>query len=267
MSYSYGRRLAYFNSCPRQSDPSVRVAEAMRPAVAISPQTGSGALQIAEGLAEYFRMHAPAADGGLLWRVFAKDLMAKVLEDHHLPAHMAASLVEDASNPVEDVLYELLGVHPASWVFVPDSIETVLKLVRAGNVILVGWGSNVITRKLPNVFHVRLVGSVECRVARLQARQRLSPKGALALIEQGDRGRERYVRRHFHQQLSDVLLYDLTINTDHFSDAEVVRLIGDAVLTRNHSPQAEARTLNASPTVSSDYGPRRHEQVPGVQIH
>src|ERR1019366_5205159 len=137
------------------------------------------------------------------------------------------------------------GLHPPSWVIAQHSIETIVRLVRAGNVILVGWGVNAITRNLPNVFHVRLVGSVERRIARVQAREKLSYKEALAFIERSDRGRQRYVKRHFHQQVSDVLLYDLTVNTDQFDAAHVVRLIGDVVLARRRSTTA-MRALSAN---------------------
>ena len=109
-----------------------------------------------------------------------------------------------------------------------------------------GWGVNAVTRKLPNVFHVRLVGSLEHRVARIQAREHLSRQEALLFIQRRDGGRARYLKKHFHQEVADVLLYGLTINTDHFSDAEVVRLIGDAVVERLRSTSAIARTLAGS---------------------
>jgi hypothetical protein len=113
MPYGLASRLAYRNSYPRDIDPLSQSAgsEMERPAVALSPQTGSGAIQIAEGLVDYFRARVPAAEPP--WRVFAKDLMAKVLEEHRLPTALATILPEDASNPVDDVLYEFLGAASA----------------------------------------------------------------------------------------------------------------------------------------------------------
>jgi Cytidylate kinase-like family len=248
MQHDFGRQLAHFNSRPRHNDQPLRVCqpESGRLAVAISRQTGSGALRVAEGLAEYLQALAPHAEPR--WRVFDRALMVKVLEDHQLPTRLAEFLPEDAHNTVDDVLQELLGLHPPSWVIVQQSIETILNLVRVGNVILMGWGVNAVTGKLPNVFQVRIVGSLEHRIARIQARESLSPKEALLYIQRSDRGRARYVKRHFHHEVSDVLQYALTINTDHFSDAEVVRLIGDAVLHRRRSACARVRSLAASET-------------------
>ena len=227
------RRLVYRMSRPPSADASLRdhPPEPERLAVAISAQTGSGALSIAQRLSAHLQAMAPS--GGHPWRVFDKSLMAKVLEDHRLPARLVQFLREDASSVVEDTLEELLGLHPPSWVIVQHSIETVLNLVRAGNVIVVGWGVNAITAKLPNVFHVRLHGSLKRRVARVQQRDHLSSEEALSLITRQDRGRERYVMRHFGQHVSDALLYHVTINTDRFTEDEVAQLIAAGALNRN----------------------------------
>lgn len=201
--------------------------------MAISPQAGSGALHLAAQLAQHLQTYANQADPP--WRVFDRGLMAKVLEDHHLPGRFAKFLPEDTHNILDDVLDELLGLHPPSSVIVQQSIETILNLLRAGNVILVGWGANAVAKELTNVLHVRLVASLERRLARIQARENLNRKEALAFIERLDRGRARYMNRHFHQQIADVMLYGMVINTDHFSDAEVVRMIGDTILNRQRS--------------------------------
>ena len=249
MRNSVGSHLAHINSRPRRHDQPLRVrqAELARSAVAISPQTGSGAVQVAERLAEYLHTHSPV--GEQPWRVFDRNLMAKVLEDHHLPARLVKFLPEDAHSAVDDVLDELLGLHPPAWVVAHQSIETILNLVRAGNVILVGWGANAVASELPNVFHVRLVASIERRIARIQARERLGRNAALAFIERSDRGRARYVKHYFHREVADVLLYGLVINTDHFSDVEIVRLVGDAVLNRQRSLRDEAGVLPARETI------------------
>ena len=202
-----GRHLAHMNSRPRHSDQPSRAleSESERLAVAISAQTGSGALQVAEGLAEYLHTHSRAGEPP--W-----------------------------------------GVPPA-WMIAHRSIETILSLVRAGNVILVGWGAIAVASKLHDVFHVRLVASLERRIARIQTREHLGRDEALAFIERSDRGCARYVKRYFHREVADVLLYGLVINTDHFADVEVVRLVGDAVLNRQRSLRFGVRIVHARETL------------------
>jgi hypothetical protein len=245
MRNSFGRHLADFNSRPRYSDQPLQVwqRETGRLAVAISAQTGSGALEVAQGLAQYLQAHASATEPA--WRVFGRSLMTKALEDHHLPTRLARFLREDAPNALDDMLDEMLGLHPPSWLLVQQAAETILNLVRAGNVILVGWGANAVAGKLPNVRHVRLVGSIERRIARIQAREKLSQSEALAFTQRSDRGRARYVKRYFHQEVAHELHYGLIINTDHFEDTEIVDLIGHWVLNR---PRSLGDVVRANPT-------------------
>ena len=232
MTNSSARRLVYLHSHPGYHGhrPAARPKEAQALAITIAAQTGSGALPVAQGLCAHLQQNTPAIDRP--WQVLASGLIERVLEDHHLPTRMARFLPEDASSAVDDTLDELFGLHPSSWMIAHKSEETILKLARSGQVILVGWGANVITRELPNVFHVRLVGSLEKRIQRIQQREQLSRKPALDLITRRDRGRERYLKRYFGQRLSEPLLYHLTINTDRFSDSEIVRFIAAMAQTR-----------------------------------
>jgi cytidylate kinase len=105
-------------------------------------------------------------------------------------------------------------------------------LAELGNVILIGRGATVITNKLDYVFHVRLVGSLEKRVAHIQELRRLSKEAALELIRREDRGRTRYLKTHFKADLDDPLLYHLVINTDLVSYENAAQLIADAMLRR-----------------------------------
>jgi cytidylate kinase len=224
---AFERCLAFINC---QLGPSRGpLGEEKRMAVTISRQTGSGAMSIAQKLADYLQAQNPS---GCPWTVFDKNLMEKVLEDHHLPARIAKFLPEDSVSGIKDTVDELLGLHPPSWIVVRQTTETILKLAELGNVILIGRAGSVITSKLPNVLHVRLVGSLEKRVARLQARNGLTEEQAKEFIARGDRGRARYLKKHFQKHIDDLLLYDLAINTDRFSEDEAARLIGDSLLSR-----------------------------------
>ncbi len=235
--HQFAHYLAYLE-CQAQVPKPVRVYTSQRMAVAISRQTGSGAIRIAELLAEYLQAHGPVDDRP--WTVFDKNLITKILEDQHLPARLAKFLPEDKVNAITDAVDEILGLHPPSWVVVRNSTQTILRLAELGNVILVGRGANAITGRLPNVLRVRLVGSLEKRIARIQELEHLNHEQARAFVERSDRGRIRYVQKYFHQDISDALLHDLTINTDRFSNEDVVRLIGDTVLRRMHSQQQQA---------------------------
>lgn len=200
------------------------------PAITISRQTGSGAWLVAEKLAEYMQKHGP--HGACPWTVFDKQLVEKVLEDHNLPTKLAAYMPEDRVSVIEDIMDELLGLHPPSWTLLHQTAETILKLAELGNVILIGRGANIITSRLDHVFHVRLVSSLEKRLARVRDRHGFDERTAMEYIVRTDRGRQRYLKEHFKVDIENPLLYDLVVNTDRISCENAALTIGCAVLCR-----------------------------------
>ncbi len=199
-------------------------------AVTLSRETGSGAWQVARELAAILDRHAPRE--GVQWTVFDKELVGKVLADHNLPAKLAEFMPEDRVSLLEDMITELLGLHPPSWDLHRATAETILKLAELGHVILIGRGANVITARLPHVLHARLVGSLERRVQRVMEDRGWDRKTALEFIEKEDRGRARYLYEHFKADIHNPLLYDLTINTDRIACPQAAQLIADALLRR-----------------------------------
>jgi cytidylate kinase len=198
--------------------------------ITISRQTGTGGLAIAQKLAKHLDKHGPAP--GKPWTVFDKNLVEEVLKQHNLPAELADFLSEERTSELQNMVEEVLGLHPSSWELVRRVTETILNLAELGNVILVGRGANLITARLEHAVHVRIVGSLERRVARLQRYEKVSEKTAQRMIKDSDQARERYVKKHFKQDVNDPLLYDLVLNTDRISDEAAAGLIAQAALAR-----------------------------------
>jgi hypothetical protein len=182
------------------------------PAITISSQTGAGAHAVARHLARILQEDLPG--GSPAWTVFDRQLVEKVLEEHHLPKALAKLMPEDRRSYIKDVMEELVGLRPPSWVMASQVAETILHLVEAGHVILVGRGASFITARMPNVFHVRLIASLPKRVERVQTANGLTAEEAARFVARTDRGRGRYARAHFHGHVEDNLLYHLVINTD-----------------------------------------------------
>jgi cytidylate kinase len=201
------------------------------PAVTISRQAGCGAHAIAEALADYLIRKAPTDTGP--WAVFDQNLVARVLEEHDLPQRLARFMPEDTMSEIRDTIDDLFGLHPPSEILARQTAETILHLARLGKVILIGRGANVITRKLAHVFHVRLVGSLEQRTARIQQVQGLHRSAALRLVRKTDRARAHYFKKYLHEDIEDPLLYHLVMNTDLCPADLAARLIGDVVLARS----------------------------------
>jgi cytidylate kinase len=212
------------------------------PAITISPQTGAGAGEVARQLAEILEREEP--EGRSPWGVFDRELVEHTLEQHHLPKTLARLMPEDRRSFLDDVVDEIIGLRPPSWELVPMLIKSVLHLADAGNVILVGRGAGVVTRAMANMFHVRLIASLEKRIERVQKLENLSPKEAARFIARRDRGRGRYVRAHFHTHVDDDLNYHLVVNTDLLPPPDAADLIAQGARKCFRQPQeAEVEEL------------------------
>ena len=100
-----------------------------------------------------------------------------------------------------DLFFE--GLHPSGWTLAQHTTKTILRLAGLGHAILVGRGANVITARLPNVFHVRLVAPLLTRNRHAAEFYHLSEAEAAKLVREQDHARRRYVRRYFNSEIDD----------------------------------------------------------------
>lgn len=204
------------------------------PLVTISREAEAGAVSVARLVAERLNTHHRGKENGCPWTVFDRNLVEKVLEDHELPGTLERFIAEDATafSPSRAV-EEILGLHPSDWTLAHHTTETIHRLARMGNVILVGRGANIIAAGQKNAFHVRLVAPLDVRIKRAAEANHLTDREAAVFVRQKDHARRRYVKQHFHVAIDDPLHYHATLNTGLLSFEETARLIADAVLHRN----------------------------------
>lgn len=180
-------------------------------AITISRQAGCGAAMVAERLAQLLKGRDKAT--AIPWTIFDRNLIEQVLKDHHLPMQFAKYLPENRVSEIQDAMDELFGVHPSAWKIVEQAAETVLRLVQLGNVILIGRGANMITARLPGIFHVRLVAPEAERIAHARHSYNMSLSEAQGFIAKEDKGRARYLKHYFAADVDDPMHYHLVINT------------------------------------------------------
>ena len=224
---SLDRCLSFINS---QSAPTKRVVTpvGLRRAVTISRQAGCGAVNIAEKLAAHLQQHAPPQNAP--WTIFDRNLMDQVLADHNLPAYLAKTLPEDRMSALEDMIAEIVGARPTVQKLVLQTSETVLKFADLGGVIIIGRGGNVITAKLPHVFHVRLIAPLEDRIERICRDDKKVSAEARKFCLEEEASRARYLKTYFNADINDPMGYHLVINTSRVGYENTAKLIGDAVL-------------------------------------
>jgi len=200
-----------------------------RLAITISREVGAGGRTIAELVAQRLAAleKTPATSP---WAVFDANLAKQVLEDHKLPLELERFVTEDARLSIEGIVEEVLKLHPAAWTLVEHTTKTILRLASLGHAIVVGRGGNVITARLANVFHVRLVAPLAMRIRHTAEFYHLNEAEAVKFVKEHDHARRRYVRRYFNAEIDDPTLYDATLNTGRFGFAGAADVIAQMAL-------------------------------------
>jgi cytidylate kinase len=199
--------------------------------ITISREAGAGGLTIAGMLADRLTTDQPASTS-TPWAVFDSNLAKQVLEDHKLSPGLEAFITEEAKLPIEEIVEEVLGLHPSRWTMVQHTTKTILRLASLGHAILVGRGAHIITACFQNVLHVRLVSPFSTRVRHTADSHHVSDAEAAVMLRDRDDSRRRYVRVYFNSDIDNPSRYDLTINTGRLGFAGSVDMI--AHLAKQH---------------------------------
>ena len=149
-----------------------------------------------------------------------------------LPAETYTELAGDASSSAQQV-------NDAAFI---DATTSVIKEVAsAGNVVIIGRGSNMILAETPGVVNVALVAPAEYRVNTIMHREHLDQAEARAYLDQLEEARLTFFRKFFKVEATDPNLYHLVINTGLINQDAVIDTIARVATTQESSQEtAEA---------------------------
>ncbi len=199
------------------------------PCITISRETGAGADKVSDSLIEFLK---PYTNTKVEWTVFDRNLIEKVLQDHHLPMNLSELMAEEKYSTIKSIMNEVLGGKPGIWSLVHKTTETILQLAEMGNIILLDRGANFITSKLKNCFHVRLVSTLDDRISHIQDLYAFNKKDALEFIKKEDIDRKNYVMTYFHKDINDPLQYHIVLNTHLINEIEAAQIIGSSLIKK-----------------------------------
>lgn len=86
-------------------------------------------------------------------------------------------------------------------------------LAKKGNVVIYGWGAQLLFKDLPGVIRVRIIAPFEVRTRRLVEQKVYDERNAEKTLRKSDRDSAEYMSSFFKSDLEDKELYDLIINT------------------------------------------------------
>jgi cytidylate kinase len=186
--------------------------------IALSRDVGTQATEVAQEV------------GRLLgWHVYDRDLLESIARDMGVQSKLLESVDERRQSWLTEALEGLMSVSFASESgFSNHLIKTVLALGAHGECVIVGRAAAFI---LPpeTTLRVRLVGSVQERVAVWARMVGISEYKAAEQVRTLDRQRADFAQHHFKKNPTDPCNFDLVLNAPRLSVVQMAELIAEAL--------------------------------------
>ncbi len=111
-----------------------------------------------------------------------------------------------------------------------DTVSAIIsELAASGRIVILGRGSQMILADLPRALHVLCVAPKVLRHERFAEREGIEADEAKRRVDENDRGRAAFYKKFWKVDVQDPCLYDLTIDTSHFTLDQAAELIATAV--------------------------------------
>ena len=159
------------------------------------------------------------------WAVYDRELLEQIARTMNVRVELLKSVDEKRVTSIQEWVESLLTRAPIRVAtYLRHLLDTVLALGTRGECVIVGRGAPHI---LPatTTLRVRLVATLEDRINVMMKELGASREEAARYIESTERERVRFVQEHFHKDPTDLLQYDLVLNTSRFADSECADII------------------------------------------
>jgi len=187
------------------------------PYIAVSRETGAGGSAIAHRVAEK-----------LAWDVLDKQIVDYLASRYQTPRSLVEFADEKQISWIEDTFSSWIENQQfTSATYTYRLAHLLLLAAYHGNVVIVGRGARFILPRARGV-SVRILAPLDFRIEQVLLREGVSAKVARQMIEDSDRQREVFVKKHFRVDASDPHRYDLVINVGKLVKEDAADLIVDA---------------------------------------
>ena len=177
-------------------------AQAQIPVITVSMEPGSGGSIIAQRIAERLELD-----------YFHRDIVEKIAKTAKIRGAVINSLEKERLTGVKDFISSLVEdqyIHPDTYL--RHLLPVISTIAKHGRAVIVGRGANFI---LPaeDIFAVRVIAPLKKRIREVALTHGAPVEEAKRRVIQRESRRKAFIRNTFHADISDPILYDLTINT------------------------------------------------------
>ena len=204
---------------------SLRPAEnQQKPTITISREFGCEAYPMAELLRQQLEKRTKES-----WTLMDKALLDEVAKHHSLSDQVLQN-IGDKNRFLDDFLSTFSSRWKSDRDYYRLLSRQIIALAEQGNVILVGRGAPIVTRKMKNCFHFRMYASETFKIASIAKRLGLDEGEARTLVERRQKERDRFIRDFLDRDPYDLSVYHLAFNNDRNDAAKMALTIMDYLL-------------------------------------
>lgn len=121
-------------------------------------------------------------------------------------------------------------------VYLETMTGIIRELAEAGNVVILGRGSQIILSDMPGALHVLCMAPLQLRCQRLAERDGIALEEAAKRAAESDRARAAFYRKFWKVDVEDPRLYDITIDTSRLSYPAAAEAVAAAVRCKAAPP-------------------------------
>jgi len=196
----------------------------LRPTVTLTREFGCEGYPVAERLQPLLEEAT-----GAPWVIMDRALLDAVAQDHNLSGKVLENI--GVRNRFLD---EMLSTFSPRWKSDKDYYRLlsrqIVALAEEGNVILVGRGAAILTQRMDNCFHFRIVAPMSFKVKSVAARTGVSRDEAQDLIRERQRQRDNFLKDFLGRDIADPTLYHLIFNNARCPAGQIAALMAAVIL-------------------------------------
>jgi cytidylate kinase len=227
--------------------------------ITLSREFGSGGDEVASRLCEILGYHSfgklqiiqAAAESTL-----SKNNIIDYSEDNHEVQSFLNRLFGRTASPVQKIAWSenpSIATRPNQADVHDTAVLSLSKRAiqaagRAGNMVIIGRGGQVLLKDTPGVLHVRIEAPVEMRIERVKLQLRKEPgasqseeklvRAASDIIANREMASADYIKRYFNVDWHDPRLYHMVLNLGKLNVEQAVQIIVAAIHSLEMQPAA-----------------------------
>ena len=203
MDLSVEKFITQQQDISKKQVPTARWKEsASLPTITVCMEPGSGGHLIAAEIAARLNV-----------KLFDKNLLVTIANTGAMDSRTLEAIEKERPSGVQDFITSLIDkdyVYTGDYVsYLKQEIEIIGKI---GGGVIIGRGANFILSPKDR-FSIRVIAPLDIRVRNVSFRHGISMAEAKKRIRNREQRRKTFIRETFHEDIADIMNYDLIINT------------------------------------------------------